>query len=75
MASKIIGAFWFNSFMGNIGIVIVEDQVTKERKAYAGNAEPATTEGFDANQIRERGARVSLIQLKEIVQLMEAKSP
>jgi hypothetical protein len=73
MASEIIGSYWFNGQLGNVGIVVVRDPLTKERKAYIGDATPATVEEADAEIIRESGAPVSRSVLKNIILLMEEK--
>ena len=53
---KLIDAIWFSSFMGIVGIVIVEDEFTRKRKAYVGTGlgfnERADTERVMAHGIK-----------------------
>lgn len=59
---KFIKAFWF----GKIGIVVGEDVITKEKKAYMGLGE-GHDEGLDVGTIMEKGTKVHLNILEEIV--------
>lgn len=54
---KIIDTIWFSSPQGTFGIVLGEDSVTGERKAYIG---PCTglSEPADAQMIAANGAKV-----------------
>jgi len=55
---KIIDAMWFTQMAstGTIGLVVVEDEITGERKSYIGSASglDATT---DAEHIAQTGAK------------------
>jgi len=55
---KIIDDIWFTSFMANIGIVIGEDEVTGERKAYIGVGDGFHLE-VDRQMIATHGAKLS----------------
>lgn len=57
---KIIDSIWFASFdmLGVVGVVMGEDDVTGEKKAYIGNA-PGTNEQRDAERIAETGAKLT----------------
>lgn len=47
---------WFSSLTGQIGIVLGEDDVTKEKKAYIGKVD-GLSEGQDIHKIMELGAK------------------
>ena len=70
---KEIGTYWFNSSTGTVGLVVGEDVVTKERKAYIGAAS-GVDEQIDTEHIKRYGSKVSLHCLQEIVALMEKPS-
>jgi len=66
---KIIDNTWFN---GTIGIVIVESEATKERKAYIGVGE-GHDENRDIQSIANHGTPVLVETLKRLVEKMEGK--
>jgi hypothetical protein len=57
---------WF----GNIGIVVIEDDLTKERKAYIGVGGGVCKEA-DMEKIKSWGMPVSMNILKELCRVME----
>ena len=72
---KILDAIWFNE-MGKkepIGIVIGEDEITGEKKAYIGVG-AGFEEGSDVISISERGAKVSPQILKFILKKLEGNN-
>lgn len=69
---RIIESFWFTA-MGKIqpiGIVVCEDEVTRDRKAYIGQGS-GIDKDVDIKMICERGAKVSDIILLEILNVMK----
>ncbi len=69
---KIIETLWFNSFGGTVGIVIVEEDNTKDRKAYIGSAS-GTNESADTDHIINFGLPFSLDTAKRMVYLLGGK--
>ena len=69
---KIINAFWFTECGSTrpIGIIIGEDDITKERKAYIGSGY-GFDEGVDAGHIAEMGAKFTLNISKNISSQLE----
>lgn len=71
--SKFLDVFWFTQPVGSFGIVIMEDEYTKVRKAYIGGA-LGENEDEDIRNICSYGAKISLITLRDVVNLLESKS-
>ena len=70
---KILESFWFSGEFGCIGIVVGEDTLTKERKAYIHTCSGVSEEG-DSNHILETGSPVMEYQVSRIAELLkEAK--
>ena len=70
---KIIETLWFNSFGGTVGIVVGEEDITKDRKAYIGPAS-GLNEKEDTDHIISFGLPFSLDTAKRIVRLLEEKT-
>ena len=70
---KIIETLWFNSFGGTVGIVVGEEDTTKDRKAYIGPASGAH-EGADTDHIISFGLPFSLDTAKRLVYLLGGKT-
>ena len=71
---KIISTVWFTQ-MGlppTIGIVIGEDDITKERKAYIGTG-AGYDEGADAEKIAETGAPLYLTHVEQVIKALKEK--
>lgn len=71
---KIINAIWFTE-MGKtepIGIIIGQDEITKEKKAYIGTGE-GDDEGVDAGHIAECGAKFTHQMAKEISDILKSE--
>ena len=58
MSMKVLDTIWFSSMDDLIGIVIAEDETTKERKVYIGTAS-GMDETEDARHILEWGNKFS----------------
>lgn len=56
---KVIEALWFTDLDGCVGIVVVEEDITSDRKAYIGPAS-GTNEKTDTEQILAWGCKFSL---------------
>ena len=71
---KIIDAIWFNELGKKepIGIVIGEDKITGERKAYIGTGN-GFEEGSDTISIAERGTKVTIKTLEYILKKLKEK--
>ncbi len=69
---KTIDAIWFTTVGGTVGIVVGEDEVTRNRKAYIGVVS-GLCEEVDTEHIRQFGSPVSLSIMRKIVKLMEEK--
>jgi hypothetical protein len=69
--SKIIDCIWFTSIK-TVGIIVTEDELTKERRAYVGVVDGNDPE-LDRLYIKEHGAPVSVMAMKQVVREMEGK--
>ena len=69
---KIIETLWFNGFKGSAGIVIIEEDTTKKRKAYIGVVS-GEDEKMDADGIVSWGQPFPLDTAKRIVRLLGGK--
>ena len=59
-------AEWFSSIDGCFGIVVGQDEITKEKKAYIGRG-AGQIEEEDCVYISQHGAKIRLSQLENIV--------
>lgn len=68
---KVLRSFWFSHMgeTGTIGIVVGEDELTKERKAYLGTVS-GNSEQMDTALILARGSPLSQETLQDILQLL-----
>jgi hypothetical protein len=57
MSKKILEVFWFTAGNCTIGVVVLEDSVTREHKAYIGQGR-GIDEDADALFIAEQGAKI-----------------
>ena len=64
---KIVDVIWFSNSLGYLGIVVVEDAGTFERRAYIGRA-TGIDEGDDVHDILDWGSSFTLEMLKRIEQ-------
>lgn len=70
---KIIDKIWFTQMGGGlIGIIVGEDEATKEIKAYIGTGS-GMAENADAQAIAERGAKFTNITLNTLNRLFNRK--
>jgi len=69
--SKIIDCIWFTSTR-TVGIIVTEDERTKERRAYIGVVD-GDNEELDKLYIKEHGAPVSVMAMNQVVREMEGK--
>lgn len=69
---KHIDDIWFSTMSGLIGIVIVEDERTQERKAYIGVGE-GHDDKLDIKRIMDFGAPFRIEKVAEIMKAMGAK--
>jgi hypothetical protein len=69
---KIINKWWFSEMgtMRPIGIVVGEDKITGERKAYIGTAS-GEDEDDDTNHISKCGAKLMPRSLEEILRALK----
>lgn len=72
---KVLRTYWFSDMMGGqMGVVVGEDEITKERKAYIGIAGGSDQEA-DTERISTRGQKLLPAVLEEILrQLKPEKS-
>jgi hypothetical protein len=71
---KILESFWFTNRDGRIGIVVIEEDVTGDRKAYIGPASGAD-EKADTERILAWGNKFSLETAGRILHHLEIKQP
>ena len=58
--SKTLDKIWFTTMGGDcIGLILVEDEYTKEKKIYIGTGE-GNDEDYDADKIKQCGAKFTL---------------
>lgn len=69
---KPIYKMWFSSLNGLCGLVVAEDDKTKERHAYFGVA-LGLDEDTDTNMVIETGTKIELDRLREVVKLLAVK--
>ena len=67
---KTIDATWFTTLNGTIGIVVAENEVTGERKAYIGIAS-GLCEKVDTEHIKQYVSKLSLLNLRTLASLLE----
>lgn len=63
---RVIQVYWFTNFLGNIGVVVAEDNTSKQRKAYIGLAK-GLDEKADTESIMTQGTRVDPRTLLEML--------
>ncbi len=63
---------WFQSLGGPCGIIVAENELTGERKAYIGVASGLNIE-HDTQAILELGTKISVDRLQEILKHLTAK--
>jgi len=69
---KVLADYWFSDmYGGTVGIVVGEDELTKERKAYIGVAGGYNQEA-DKKSILEGGRKLSSSFLAGLLRLMKA---
>jgi len=71
---KILESFWFTNRDGCIGIVVIEEDVTGDRKAYIGPAS-GVDEKADTEHILAWGNKFSLGTAGRILYHLEIKRP
>ena len=69
---KPIHDIWFQSVGGSCGIIVAENELTGERKAYIGVASGLSIE-HDTRMIMELGTKVTVERLKEVLEYLTAK--
>jgi len=69
---KVIEVLWFTNSEGCIGIVVVEEDVTRSRKAYISPVS-GTDEKADTEQILAWGNKFSLDTAQRITSLLTGK--
>jgi len=69
---KIIETLWFSGFKGTTGIVVVEEDTTKDRRAYIGVVSGRSVKA-DIDSIISFGSRFSLDAAKRLVHLLGGK--
>lgn len=70
---KVLADYWFNDMRGGIvGIVVGEDEVTGERKAYIGAVKGHNQEN-DRQSILDGGQKLPLSFLEGLVGLLKAQ--
>lgn len=69
---KVIDSMWMNSMIGSIGLVVAEDEITGERRAYIGSA-TGFDEEADARLVIDHGSKVNVQRLKGIIARLEVK--
>ena len=68
---KILYTYWFSDMMGGqIGVVVGEDEITKERKAYIGIA-GGQDQQADVEAISTRGQKLFPALLEEILRRLK----
>jgi hypothetical protein len=67
--SKILKSFWFKSFQGKTGLVIVD--TNHEKKVYIGTVSSSYKEETASNLIHQYGGEIKLKDLEEIVEILK----
>ena len=67
---KTIETLWLSGITGTIAIVVGEDKITKERKAYAGKVN-GYDENSDIEMIKTKGAPLEINDVKSLLKLMQ----
>lgn len=63
---------WFTDSAGSFGIVVGEDEITKERKAYIAPCH-GMNESEDIDWIKSNGAKVIPKQLENVLEVLNKK--
>ena len=71
---KVIDTLWFTNINGTVGIVIIEEDVTGDRKAYIGTV-PGENEKADAEAIIAWGNKFSLDTVHRIEHFLKKGKP
>lgn len=69
---KVIEKLWFTNNQGSIGIIVIEEDVTGDRKAYIGIGS-GSDEGVDAEAILAWGNKFPLDTVLRLKHLLEKK--
>ena len=70
---KVLADYWFSDMRGGtVGIVVGEDEVTAERKAYIGAVE-GYNQAVDKESILDGGQKLPLSFLEGLVKQLKAK--
>lgn len=69
---KVIETLWFSNIFGCVGVVVVEEDITADRKAYIGAA-PGFNENADIDAIISDGNPFSLETIKRLQRLLTKK--
>lgn len=72
---KIIDSLWFSNLNGTVGIVIIEEDITGDRKAYIGAVPIVVDEKRDTEAIIAWGNQFSLRTLKRIEHFLKKEKP
>jgi len=67
---KVLKDIWFNNSLGTVGVIVGEDAITKERKAYVGVAE-GVDQPSDIVHISQHGTKLSVDDVEHILRLMK----
>ena len=68
---KILADYWFTDMLGgHIGLVIGEDEFTKERKAYIGTAD-GYSQAADIKKVSECGQKISASFIEGLLRWLE----
>lgn len=68
--SKTKGVFWFTCLDIPVGIVLTEDEITKEKKAYIGLGNGFDEES-DKEHIKKHGSKLDHITAQEIAEFLK----
>jgi len=62
---------WFSTSTMSFGIVVGEDTVTKQKKAYIGACQPSGNPASDSKHIAEYGAKIFPATLRNLLKKLE----
>ena len=72
---KILFVEWFTTAIRHFGVVVGEDEFTKQKKAYIGECQPGGSPVSDSEYIAQHGAKIFPVQLRSILEALEDMDP
>ena len=70
---KVLFSTFATNYATTTGMVITQDEITKEKKLRVGTIHPRMGEAESVKHVAEHGSKVPLHVLKKMVEVLEAK--